>query len=157
MAWSLLFLSGMVGLSFWIGWNFPFILLLLLTPFLVVALLVFTLIHRKPWMIAGCLVLIVACFAYPGLSDYFGLKKVQAARHYVELAIPLLERYRVEHGFYPASLHTFRELPFKPWVLDYGVDEDGCRYRFMYTDPQDTMSLDCFEYNSDNGRWKSHV
>ena len=69
------------------------------------------------------------------------------AKAYPDVAAPLLEQYRHEHGVYPASLDLLPSHPHLPWILVYR--SHGLSYEFYF----EAGMMDSWNYSSLTHAW----
>jgi hypothetical protein len=117
-----------------------FLLLLVLVPWLVVAVLTPS---KKQWLTAalwGVAAFAALTCAEP-VVDWAETADKNAARVYAETIKPQLEDFRSKHGQYPDQL-TELEIPTAPWGFEY--KRDGEEYVIDYGS---------LEYHSSAGTW----
>ena len=80
---------------------------------------------------------------------------IAEAKAYPAKVAPLLEKYRKEHGSYPAKVELLSATPTKPRVANfiYGT-KDGHSYYFRFPEPGQGFGFDEYVYNSEARTWR---
>ena len=113
------------------------------------ATLIGTLFSKNYSLSIVAFVLLLSAASYPELSHMFHLQDVESGKSYVSLVVPVLDKYRSDHGSYPASLSEVSAIQSAPYGIQYGTLGDG--YYFIITDPQ---AFDYDRYDSSNRIWR---